>query len=82
MVCRSVARLAFAANVKEIVSAMRSSVVVIVGTGPLLWVTHHGQLAGAIRYGALVSKVDADGLSTRNPIQFDLKFFRGGELAF
>jgi len=52
------------------------------GTVPLLWVTHHGQLAGAIRYGALVSKVDADGFSTRNPIQFDLKFFRGGKLTF
>jgi hypothetical protein len=52
------------------------------GTVPLLWATHHGQLDGAIRFGALKSKVDASSFSTRNPIQFDLKFFGGGELTF
>jgi hypothetical protein len=52
------------------------------GTVPLLWATRHGQLAGAIRFGALKSKVDAFSFSTRNPIQFDLKLFLGRELAF
>jgi hypothetical protein len=45
-------------------------------------VTHHGQLAGAIRFGAIQSKVDAHDFSTRNPIQFDLKLSQSRELAF
>jgi hypothetical protein len=31
---------------------------------------------------SLISKVDADEFTTRNPIQFDLKFSGDGELAF
>ena len=39
------------------------------------------ELAGAIRFGDLKSKVDASSFSTRNPIQFDLKLFLGREMA-